>query len=136
MQFILALRHSNLLSQCEIMLITFMLGGLLTLLIAIQQDTSPGFLLVGNPRDRIDVIINQNNLLGCKYFDLIRSSLSVIFHLHGGHEVIPFLVGQGEISLIFILHFIMHGCWKYFLSCNMDIILREFVSRVVQYSIS
>ena len=116
MQFILALRHSNLLSQCEIMLITFMLGGLLTLLIAIQQDTSPGFLLVGNPRDRIDVIINQNNLLGCKYFDLIRSSLSVIFHLHGGYNVTPLFAGKGEIVLIFVFRLIPHGCWKYVLS--------------------
>ena len=83
MQFILALRHSIILAHNTLTLKTFMLGFFLTLLLLEQKDTSTGLLILGDPRDCISVKVGRY-LRGCKYFDLIRSLLSIIFCLRGG----------------------------------------------------
>ena len=63
-----------------------MLGGIITLLLAVLQDTRHGILLYGNPRACISVRINRNSLMVRKYFDLSCRSLYVIVCLQGVQE--------------------------------------------------
>ena len=83
MQFILAVMYYILLEYHEIMLRTIILGVFLTLLLAVHQYNITGLLLAGNPMYHISVRVNRHSLLGCKYFDLIRRYLSIIFRLQG-----------------------------------------------------
>ena len=125
MKFILVLRRSKLLSQHIVTLITFILGIFLILFLAVRQETSPWLLLECHLWNHTAVRIGWICLRVCKYFYLIRSLLSVIFLIHGGQEVTLFFAGKGVIVLIFILNFILHGCWKSILSWNTNVILRE-----------
>ena len=108
-----------------------MLGGIINHLIVGQQDISPDLLLEVKPRSCIAIRFDRYCLRGRKSFDLIHISLYIIFRLQGGQEVIPLFWGQGVISRVFILHHMMHGCWEYVLSCNMNFNLRQlFVADV------
>ena len=108
-----------------------MLWGIINLLLADLKYTSTIIRLLGNHRESISVRFRWNSLGGRKSFDLIHISLYIIFRLQGGQEVIPLFWGQGVISRVFILHNMMHGCWEYVLSCNMNFNLRQlFVADV------
>ena len=102
-----------------------MLGILLTLLFAGQQGTSPGLLLVYNPRHCIAVRVKCHRLLGYKYFDLIHIYLIVIVYLQFVQDFTQLFMGQGDIVLVFIIHIILHDFWESILSRNANIILRE-----------
>ena len=62
-----------------------MIGGITVVLIVVQQNDSPSLLVVGNPGDRIDIII-QHKLLASKSFDLGIIPFPVIFILFGGQR--------------------------------------------------
>ena len=68
MWFILETRHFTLFSQHAVGLINFMIGGLLTLLLKVWQDTGINLLLAGNPRDCIIAKVNWKSLRGRMYF--------------------------------------------------------------------
>ena len=59
MQLILAISHSIIIVHHIVTLITCMLGGILTLMLEVEYDTSPGLLLSGIPMARIDVIVGR-----------------------------------------------------------------------------
>ena len=124
-QFILVPRHSRILAYHAVSPRTFILGVLLILLLVVSQETSPELLLVGNPRDLIDIRVGQSCFRVRKNFYLICTSLSIIFWLQGVQEVTPLFVGQRAIVVVLILHLILHGWWEAVLSLNTNITLRE-----------
>ena len=125
MWFILAIRHPVILVQHAVVLETFMLGVFPNLLVVGWYDTSPCLLLVRYLCRCITTIIGQRCVRGCKSFGLIQSSLSVIFCLHGGQKIALLFVGDEVIILIFVFHFILHGCWNSVLSWNVNLIVKE-----------
>ena len=99
--------------------------GVLTLLLSVRQDISPGFLLARNPRACITDRVGRRHLRGRKWFDLIIRSLKIIFNIQVGKKVTPLFFGQGTIVFISIHHLILCGClWAVF-GCNTNLILRE-----------
>ena len=68
--------------------------GYFYLIIAGWKDTSTRILLTVKLGDSIAVRINCPSLLRRNYFDLRRSSIYVIFSLHGGKEATQLFMGQ------------------------------------------
>ena len=129
MQFILALRHSRIILQHAVTLITLMLVGFLTQFIAFRKDTRHRSLLAGNPMACITVIFGRRHFRDCKFFYLICSSLLIFFRLQVGQEVAPLFVVKGVIVLSFILHITVHSFWQAIFFCNTNLIIRSlFVS--------
>ena len=125
MRFILALIHYRIFVQDAITLITFILGGIPSLFLAFRKGTSPGLLILGNPKSCITVRVNPHRLLGSKYFDLRHISFLVILNLQVGQEITPFFVVKVVIVLVFFLYLVLHGLWDSVLSLKSNIILRE-----------
>ena len=122
--FILALRNISLLAWNAVMLRTGILWVFLTPNIVGQQDTITLLILARHLCTCIAIRIDRLYLKGRKSFYLSHIQLSIISCLHGGKKVTPLSMDQGERVLMFVFYFILHGCWKSDLSCNVNIIIR------------
>ena len=120
----LFLRHSCLIANNSMVIVTMMLGRLIVGSF-FTEDTSPCLLLPWDPNGSIAVRtrgcssrINSPDL-GCWTFP-------ITFDLDYVQEVTPILMSQVTIVPLIILQLILHGWGESVLNCNSNIINREF----------
>ena len=62
------------------------------------------------------------------YLNLGRGPIPIVFSLQCGQEVAQLFVGQGTKIRIFVIHLVLRGCSKTFLSCDTDLVFSEIVT--------
>ena len=104
-----------------------MIGGITIILLASRHHTSPLLLLVWNPWYWIAIRSYHHSLLYVKYIDPGSGTLPDVFNLQCGQKFTPILMSQEIIVCIFVIHFILYGCWYTVLGWKVDLIFREIV---------